>query len=134
MLNDTIILNLIFPITLLMEALKYMGAELVANKGDECMAYSWDSACIRRMEWAWMWLHNVQHAESLASESSSWISTFDALRWIFINIRLVQWIMHFQTFCNTLYYVSYNNTTWYNIWETILIYYYMFFILHVIRS
>ncbi|KAK7815437.1 protein cer1-like 1 [Quercus suber] len=24
--------------------------QLVAKKGDECMAYSWDSACIRRME------------------------------------------------------------------------------------
>ena len=47
---DTIILNLIFPITLLMEALKYMGAELVAKNGAECMAYSWDITCIRRME------------------------------------------------------------------------------------
>ena len=119
---DTIILNLIFPITLLMEALKNMGAELVAKKDDECMVYIWDITCIRRMEWAWMWLHNVYHGESLASESSSWISTFDDLQWIFINMRLVQWIMHFQTFCNTLYYVSYNNTMWYNIWETILIY------------
>ncbi len=73
----TVILSLIFKSFLLMEAFKYVGAELVAKKSDECMAYSWDSACIRRMEWAWVRWHNVQHGEGLAIESSTWISTFD---------------------------------------------------------
>ena len=56
--------------------------ELVAKKSDECLAYSWDCACFGRMEWTRVRLHNVQHWESLASKSSTWISAFAASNWI----------------------------------------------------
>ena len=52
--------------------------ELATEKGDECLAYSWNSACFGRMEWAWVWYrrcrYDLQHWQSLGSNDSSWIS------------------------------------------------------------
>ena len=64
-----------------METLKYMGAELVAKKGDECMAYSWEVHALEgwnEHECGYT-MSNIQKVWQ-PIESSSWISTFDALR------------------------------------------------------
>jgi len=57
----------------------YSYAELVAEKGDECLASSRDSACVRRMECERVRKHDVRHRESMGSEPPARVPPAGAL-------------------------------------------------------
>jgi hypothetical protein len=64
--------------------------ELAFKKSDECLAYCWDIARLRRVECARVWGQDVQHRGDLASKSSTWLPTIGNTRLIMLELNLIK--------------------------------------------